>query len=247
MSRPRLAPNTVTSSDNGTCSKGPCKSGCGGGQTGSFEWRQNGELSSDPALCYLVEKKQMNRRRARCAATLILVLTIAACTSQHSASPARDIRYPRRFVGVLDGAVALFDSTTGDLIRRITRLQPGGGDDEPVMTADGRTVFFVRETERVRRDRPVRSYPRPHLRILLEWAGGALSTARARLDRRPRRMRCRRTWRFVGASGSESQETEKHDGRRSPQGERRPGHGQFTVTSRLRSTLQRSVSSPPLT
>ena len=53
-------------------------------------------------------------------------------------------RYPASFVGVADGRIATFDSTTGRRLRWLTSRQPGGGDSEPVLAGD--TVFYVHGT-----------------------------------------------------------------------------------------------------
>lgn len=52
--------------------------------------------------------------------------------------------YPATFVAAATGRIAVFDSTTGAVVRYLTTAQPGGGDSQPAMSADRRFVYFVR-------------------------------------------------------------------------------------------------------
>ncbi len=58
--------------------------------------------------------------------------------------------FPADFVGVsslgADGVVAVYSATNGRLIRKLTVPMPGGGPGGPQLSADGRTVIFVRGT-----------------------------------------------------------------------------------------------------
>ncbi|MGI8697658.1 MAG: Gmad2 immunoglobulin-like domain-containing protein [Mycobacteriales bacterium] len=68
------------------------------------------------------------------------VVQIAARPVLFGAAPAA---YPPSFVAASAGRIAVFDSTTGRLLRYLTTQQPGGGDSEPTVTADRRWVYYV--------------------------------------------------------------------------------------------------------
>jgi Tol biopolymer transport system component len=52
--------------------------------------------------------------------------------------------YPTTFVGATQNSIALFNATTGGLIRVLTTAPPSGGDQYPSVTENGKTVYFVR-------------------------------------------------------------------------------------------------------
>ncbi len=62
------------------------------------------------------------------------------------AGPPASAAYPSSFVGVLQGRLGIFDSTSGRLVRYLTGQQPGGGDSEPTVTADRTWVYYVHGT-----------------------------------------------------------------------------------------------------
>ncbi len=67
------------------------------------------------------------------------VLLIAGSTT----SPA----YPAGFVGVsTDGRVAVFNSASGQVLRYLTTVQPGGGVSDLTLSPDGTRAYFTRAT-----------------------------------------------------------------------------------------------------
>lgn len=54
--------------------------------------------------------------------------------------------YPPTFVGSTGAGLALFDSTSGGLLRKLTTAPADGGDRYPTLSDDRTTVYFIRAT-----------------------------------------------------------------------------------------------------
>lgn len=69
----------------------------------------------------------------------------AAATDAAAPSPAAvgDASYPSMFVGVQDGRIALFDTSSGNRVKYLTPKEPGGGASDPFVTDGGRSVVYV--------------------------------------------------------------------------------------------------------